>query len=138
MFEIELEREIERERERVEREYIGRGGGVVVEWGVEGVVKLEGRGLLCMGMGSVMWRGDGGDVVGEDGSAAQRRWYSGSIRPCHGRDPSSILGRRNLFPRRRWSWSWSWSWSGSGSGGDGRVKEGVGEKGRMCVFVCGR
>ena len=51
MFEIELEREIERERERVEREYIGRGGGVVVEWGVEGVVKLGGEGSVMYGDG---------------------------------------------------------------------------------------
>ena len=26
-----------------------------------------------------------------------RRWYSGSIRPCHGRDPGSIPGRRIDF-----------------------------------------
>lgn len=32
--------------------------------------------------------------VGRRSRASQRRWYSGSIRPCHGRDPGSIPGRR--------------------------------------------
>ena len=33
--------------------------------------------------------------LGRNTWGISRRWYSGSIRPCHGRDPGSIPGRRS-------------------------------------------
>ena len=49
---------------------------------------------LWWGRGCVVW-----SIVLNGGEGMARRWYSGSIRPCHGRDPGSILGRRTSF---RW------------------------------------